>query len=284
MPSRIIRDSARTSPTLDQLSDGAERLFWRLTTVADDKGRFEADPRLLLASCFPLKVEVLKVATVADWFAELVGVGLVQVYEVAGRLYAAFLTWAKYQRVRKYGSKFPEPPAVESPEAQQTQYAAYRGTSPHHADHDGAERPGVWGIERKNVPPHAAAKGMHAGDEQTAAAADPDLDHGDTGQANGGGGQHVHIKLQEAIRSLSVPGFHCLAEDTRELEVYWDALLDVIRGQGQHYLTVLRGVNAYYAGLPARWPKSLDEARRAMEYGVKVTLGLIEPRKAVRHA
>lgn len=46
MPNRIIRDKCRTSISLDKLSFGAECMFWRLTTVADDYGRFEADARI----------------------------------------------------------------------------------------------------------------------------------------------------------------------------------------------------------------------------------------------
>ena len=39
MPDRIIRDKARSSPTLQHLSDAGERAWWRLTTAADDYGR-----------------------------------------------------------------------------------------------------------------------------------------------------------------------------------------------------------------------------------------------------
>ena len=64
MPNRIIRESCTTSPTLDALSDGAERMFWRLTTIADDYGRFDADPRVLLAKCFPLRVGRISIKTI----------------------------------------------------------------------------------------------------------------------------------------------------------------------------------------------------------------------------
>jgi hypothetical protein len=109
MPSRIIRESCRTSPTLDQLTDLEERMFWRLTTVADDHGRFDADPRCLLAACFPLRVGRISPSSVGKCLQAMAAAGLVVLYNVAGRDYGEFLTWQKHQRVRSVHSKFPAP-------------------------------------------------------------------------------------------------------------------------------------------------------------------------------
>lgn len=109
MPNRIIRDSCKTSPTLDQLSDAGERMFWRLVTVADDFGRFEADPRILLATCFPLRVGILKISQVSKWYAELEACCLVTTYVVNGKHYGFFNTWERYQRTRARESKYPAP-------------------------------------------------------------------------------------------------------------------------------------------------------------------------------
>jgi HNH endonuclease len=125
MPNRMIRESARTSDTLDQLSDGAERMFWRLTTVADDFGRFEADPRVLLSACFPLRAGRLKVEQVAKWLKELVLVELVSVYIVGGKRFGVFTTWEKHQRIRAKHSKFP-PPSSDSICQQMPAYVAER--------------------------------------------------------------------------------------------------------------------------------------------------------------
>lgn len=110
MPSRIIRESCRTSETLDRLSDGAERLFWRLTTVADDFGRFEADARIVRANSFPLRTDQIKLATVVKWMRELSDSGAIAFYEVKGKPYAYFVSWGKHQRIRNSVSKFPDPP------------------------------------------------------------------------------------------------------------------------------------------------------------------------------
>ncbi len=109
MPNRIIRDSARFSETLDALSAEGERMFWRLTTVADDFGRFHADPRVMLANCFPLKVDTWKSEMVAKWLQELVDVDAVSIYEVSGKRYGFFKTWDLHQQRRAAKSKFPDP-------------------------------------------------------------------------------------------------------------------------------------------------------------------------------
>lgn len=108
MPNREIKESCRHSPTLTQLSDFAERFFWRLTTVADDYGRFPADPRYMRAECFPL-FETIKTAKVAAAFAELEAAGLVESYQNWDRTYGQFKTWEKHQRCRAKFSKYPPP-------------------------------------------------------------------------------------------------------------------------------------------------------------------------------
>ena len=117
MPNRIIRESCRTSETLEQLSGDGERLFWRLVTVADDFGRFEADPRVIRSACFPLR-DTLKTATVERWFGELVAAGVVIPYSADGKRLAFFSTWDKYQQKRARNSKFADPPADASTCAQ----------------------------------------------------------------------------------------------------------------------------------------------------------------------
>lgn len=121
MPDRIIRDKCRKSRTLNALSAEAERLFWRLTTAADDYGRFDADPVVLLAECFPLKIEIFKSAQVAKWRNELTiapdddEAPLIRLYSLKGRTYGYFVTWTDYQRDRSKEQNPPKPkfPAPE---------------------------------------------------------------------------------------------------------------------------------------------------------------------------
>lgn len=118
MPNRIIKESCRTSPTLDALSAEAERLHWRLTTAVDDYGRFDANPKVVLSLCFPLKVDKIKPAQVEKWLQEMTRlapgdqVPLVTLYEVRGRRYGQLNGWSKHQRPARLASKFPDPPDV----------------------------------------------------------------------------------------------------------------------------------------------------------------------------
>lgn len=120
MPSRIIHDKCRKSLSLNALSAEAERLFWRLTTAADDYGRFDADPRVLLGECFPYKIEIFKSAQVEKWRDELtVACGeeapLVRLYSMKGRVYGYFVKWTEYQRDRSK-EKNPPKPKFPAPE------------------------------------------------------------------------------------------------------------------------------------------------------------------------
>lgn len=114
MPNRIIRESALTSHTLAQLSDGAERLFWRLTVVADDHGRFDAYPSTVKARCFPTLVDSITTKRVCGWRDELAARQIIGLYGVGERVYGWFVNWAKYQRGYGLASKFPDPPAHTS--------------------------------------------------------------------------------------------------------------------------------------------------------------------------
>ena len=133
MPSRIIRDSSRTSPTLDALSGEAERMFWRLVTVADDYGRFDAHPSVLLAQCFPMKIGKISMKQVEQWFDDMLKVDLARRYEVNGRIYGYFPTWDKYQRTRAKESRFPAPPSISTAQ-HETTFDADSCESPSSAD------------------------------------------------------------------------------------------------------------------------------------------------------
>jgi len=109
VPSRIIRDSCTTSQTLDVLSDGAERCFWRLTTKTDDYGRFDADPELVLSSCFPRKTKKISTKIIVKWIQEWVDSGLVVLYVSEDRLFGYFPKWQKHQHTRAKTSKYPDP-------------------------------------------------------------------------------------------------------------------------------------------------------------------------------
>lgn len=110
MPNRWIRESCRTSKNLAKLSDRAERLFWRLTTCADDYGRFIADSEVVRSQCFPYRSQYLLSFVKTD-LHELIKNHLVTLYTVKDRMYGQFCTWEAHQgNPRAKYSKYPENP------------------------------------------------------------------------------------------------------------------------------------------------------------------------------
>jgi hypothetical protein len=98
-----------TSESLAQLSDFGERLFWRLTTIADDFGRFAANPSVVAGRTMPL-ISGATAKKIDAALAELESANAVRRYTVDGKHYAYFVGWKKHQITRAKYSKFPEPP------------------------------------------------------------------------------------------------------------------------------------------------------------------------------
>jgi len=114
MPTRDIKESCRTSRTLAKVSAQAERLFWRLTTYADDFGRFPADADVVRANCFSVMLDTVRENHVTNWLMELSGVDLIRFYTGSdGKTYGFFPTWAKHQRTRAKHSKYPAPSSAD---------------------------------------------------------------------------------------------------------------------------------------------------------------------------
>ncbi len=110
MATRFIKDTIWTSPNLNQLSDMAERHFYRLLPLPDDHGCCEVTPAVVKGRCYPLKGKVT-VENIQKWTQELAEADIIRVWEDKGRLFAWFPTWAEHQRVRSLNKrKTPEPP------------------------------------------------------------------------------------------------------------------------------------------------------------------------------
>lgn len=124
MPNRVIRETVVDSESLSRCSVDARLLFVHLVLRADDYGRLDGRPLVLLGKV---------AATVPTWdgrrFLELLVElatcdgerGPIQMYEVEGRPYIAIRSWeaqrGKSRRARM--SRYPAPP-VEPTEAQLT--------------------------------------------------------------------------------------------------------------------------------------------------------------------
>lgn len=122
---RAIQDDVPYSLSLAALSDGAERLYWRMVSQADPWGRLEVgNPAKLKLRCAPaLPWTEKKVAGLLD---ELVSVNRVQLYEtrespaIGAVLCAQILDWDENQPAdvkgrngKRYQSQLPAPPVLQ---------------------------------------------------------------------------------------------------------------------------------------------------------------------------
>ena len=114
MPNRIIKQSHCTSKTIAALGTdwAAIVLFDRLIVTVDDYGRFEADPQLVRASCYPRLLDRVSTKQVSDWLDSLARVGLIRFYTAGDEStrYGALCKWDNHQRIRNQQSKYPAPP------------------------------------------------------------------------------------------------------------------------------------------------------------------------------
>lgn len=105
MPNRIIKESIRTSDSINELSWFEECLFYRLIVSCDDYGRFDGRTAIIKSACFPLKDVTNK--NIENAINKLVAVGLVGHYKVEEKPYLQLLAWDKHQSIRAKKSKYP---------------------------------------------------------------------------------------------------------------------------------------------------------------------------------
>ena len=108
MPNRIIKDSIRTSKTVNNMTDFQFRLWVYLITYVDDYGRGSADPELLKGFVFPRRKGITE-STIEKALLDLANSGSVLLYEVGGEPYFCFPNWSDHQRIQTKKSKFPAP-------------------------------------------------------------------------------------------------------------------------------------------------------------------------------
>lgn len=108
MPNRIIKDSIRTSKTVNNMSDFQFRLWVYLITYVDDYGRGSADPELLKGFVFPRRKGVTE-STIEKALQDLANSGSILLYDVDGESYFCFPNWSEHQRIQTKKSKFPAP-------------------------------------------------------------------------------------------------------------------------------------------------------------------------------
>ncbi len=106
---RMLKESIRTSKTVNALSDFQFRLWAYLITYVDDYGRGSADPELLKGLVFPRRKGITE-SQIKDGLTVLANTGMITLYEVDGESYFYFPKWGEHQRIRNKWSQFPGPP------------------------------------------------------------------------------------------------------------------------------------------------------------------------------
>jgi hypothetical protein len=108
MPSRIVREGINTSSKINALSPLAELFYRRLMTVADDYGRFYANPATLRGACWPTCPEKVTETQILGWLSECLATAnqLLIKYSSGGAEYIQIENFGQQTRGK---SKFPEP-------------------------------------------------------------------------------------------------------------------------------------------------------------------------------
>ena len=128
MGNRIIKETIRTSKTINALPDFLFRVWVYLITYVDDYGRGSADAQLLKGFVFPRNKGITE-RQIQDAIQDLASRGMIQLYEHEGEPYFYFPNWAEHQRIRQKVSKYPEPPQVAASGGNMRRPAASGGES-----------------------------------------------------------------------------------------------------------------------------------------------------------
>lgn len=113
MPNRILKESIRTSKTINELTDFQFRVWAYLITYVDDYGRGSAEPDIIKGFVFPRRKSITE-ATIKSALLDLANIGLIRLYEIDGDSYLCLRNWEKHQKPRAATSKYPAPPEENS--------------------------------------------------------------------------------------------------------------------------------------------------------------------------
>ena len=126
MPNRILHESIKYCPKMEQLNWFEEVVYHRLTVTVDDYGCLDGRIVLLKNTLFPTREDISK-DDIARAIEHMVALGLLRAYEAGGMPYLHFPAWEEEQRVRNKRRKFPAPPDEEEPLAAEDSLSAADG-------------------------------------------------------------------------------------------------------------------------------------------------------------
>lgn len=108
MPDRFLKETIRSSKSVNSLSDFDFRVWAYLITYVDDAGRGSADPELLKGFLFPRRHGITN-EQIGKSLATLASKGMITLYSVDGESFFYFPKWGKHQQADGTSIKFPEP-------------------------------------------------------------------------------------------------------------------------------------------------------------------------------
>lgn len=109
---RSIKPEFFADELLGTLPRDLRLLYVGLWTLADDDGRFRANPALIRSALFPYD-EDLTQHQVSDWLGTLAGHDRVLLYEHGGQQYGVIRRWSQHQKIAHPSlSKLPAPPKL----------------------------------------------------------------------------------------------------------------------------------------------------------------------------
>ena len=125
MPTRYLKESIKTSDTINSLTWFEEVLFYRLIVSCDDYGRFDGRAAIIKNMLFPLK-EQITLKAIESAIQKLASVSLIDLYVVDGTRFLRLLTWNTHQTLpRAKKSKYPDPIAECEADAEQLHTNVY---------------------------------------------------------------------------------------------------------------------------------------------------------------
>ena len=140
MGNRMIKESIRTSKSVNALTDFQFRVWLYLITYVDDFGRGSADPEILKGVVFTRRKGVTE-AQIEKALAELANTGMVNLYEVDGEPFFYFPNWGDHQRMRTTKAKYPAPEEGKAICRNLPQVAASCGELPPEVEEKPKEKP-----------------------------------------------------------------------------------------------------------------------------------------------
>ena len=106
MPNRILHESIKYCPKMEQLNWFEEVVYHRLTVSVDDYGCLDGRIVLLKNTLFPTREDISK-DDIARAIEHMVALGLLRAYEAGGMPYLCFPAWEKNSACATSGASFP---------------------------------------------------------------------------------------------------------------------------------------------------------------------------------